>query len=452
MARKKEKKKEVEKGKPTIEIEAYDEEKGGVILKDDNKEGLIALVKLVEEVQVEQDHDANVKAIGFNGKLNVENPSSVDRLWDIDITLSNIEGTDLESEEIKIKELGITDQDNVDSREFQIAGEAKNLLLVKEYINTMLNADDILNINDIETDLLRIKEEASGAKAEKFEAEIEKEPEEEAVEEDEEEEEEKEEEEEEDEDEEEEEEADAGAEDYSLESFGISINTLNTVTFAIGIHSLFEKPINDLKITKKITSEFENIKIIDSTQGLAEIEGDQIIWTIDEIESETTVLLKFSADIQVETKEPVKTGTIEASYKAESSFTGGLAIDKFNAYTNNKHYIDMIEKDDAPGIWDCNFVFENPSEFFIKLFDIDVHAPEAPDAKFIDIDEESIPTLPAGSEWHSAMWEYENEDYPAFRKEINFTVLSELQAEVSGTIAIDDVELGLASITGVVSY
>ena len=435
MARKKKEEKPSEKKKPTVEIEAYDEDRGGVILKDDNKEGLIALVKLVEEVQVEQDHDANVKVIGFNGNLNVENPSSVDRLWDIDITLSNIEGTNLKSEEINIKELGITDDDNVDSREFQIAGEAKNLLLVKEYISTMPNADDVLNINDIESDLLRIKEEASGAKAEKFEAEIEEEAE-------------PEEEEEEDEDEE----TDAGTEDYSLESFGISINTLNTVTFAIGIHSLFEKPITDLKITKNITPEFENIKIVDSTQGSAEIEGDQIIWTIDEIESETTVLLKLTADILVETKEPVKTGIVEVSYKAESSFTGGLAIEKFNAYTNNKHYVDMMEKDESPGIWDCNLVFENPSEFFIKLFDIDVHAPEAPDTKFIEIDEESMPTLPDGAEWHSAMWEYENEDYPAFRKEINFTVLSELQAEVSGTIAIDDVELGLASITGVVSY
>ena len=63
-----------------------------------------------------------------------------------------------------------------------------------------------------------------------------------------------------------------------------------------------------------------------------------------------------------------------------------------------------------------------------------------------------MPTLPSGAEWHSALWQYENEDNPSFRKEINFTVLSELQAEVSGTIAIEDVELGLASITGVVSY
>ena len=236
-------------GKNKKDEEEIGEITGEIVLKDGYTEGLSALLKIDEAVNVEQDHDANIKAIGFNGKLNVENPSSVDRLWDIDITLSNIEGTDLESGEIKIKELGITDQDNVDSREFQISGEAKNLLLVKEYISTLPNADDILNINDIEADLMRIKEETSGAKAEKFEAEIEEEPEkEEVAEEEEKEEEEKEEDEgdEEEEEEDEDEETDAGVEDYSLESFGISMNILNNVTFSIVIHSLFEKQINDL--------------------------------------------------------------------------------------------------------------------------------------------------------------------------------------------------------------
>ncbi|NVM03706.1 MAG: SAP domain-containing protein, partial [Candidatus Helarchaeota archaeon] len=440
MARKKKKEKEVvepsEKKKPTVEFEAYDEEKGGIILKDDNKEGLIALIKVLEEVQVEQDHDANVKAIGFNGKLNVENPSSVDRLWDIGITLSNIEGTDIESEEIKIKELGITDENNVDSREFQITREAKNLLLVKEYINTSPNADDILNIRDIETDLLKLKEKTVGVEAEVLEVkeeEIEKEIEEErGIEVPEIEEEIKEEEEfieaEIEEEIEAEEEIDYNswtvkelkgyceenniklppsakkaeiietikkwksteendvsenggveAKEYNLESFGININQLNAVTFAIALCSLFEKSVTKVKVVKNVPLGFENIKIIDTSLGLAEIEDNKITWLIDNLEPETTVFLKFTTDIQIDTKEPVKTGIIEVSYKAESSFTGGLAIEKFNAFTNNKHYLDMIEKDEVPGLWDCNLVFENPSEFFIELIDIDVHAPEAPD-------------------------------------------------------------------------
>ena len=453
----------IEKREEKVKVEAYEEDKGGVILKDDNKEGMRALIRLSEEVQVEQDHNADIKSIGFNGKLNVENPSKIDRLWDIDITLSNIEGTDLESDQIIIKELGITSQDNVDSREIQITGEAKNLLLVKEYINTLPNSDDILNINDIKKDLMRLKEVVRGATAEKLEPKMEEEEEE--IEEEEEEETEEEEEEEEEEIEEDKEESDedeedrdisddggASAEDYNLESFGISINTLNTVTFAIALHSLFEKPITELRIVKNIPSEFGNLEIQQTTHGTTEIENNQIIWKIDEVDPETIVLLKFSSEIQVDTKDPVKTGIIEVSYKAESSFTGGLAIEKFNAFTNNRHFVDMIEEDEKPGMWDCKLVFKNPSEFLIELYNIDIYAPEDSNTKFVTIDKDLKPILPAGAEWHSALWQYESDDYPSFRKELEFSVLSELRAEVAGSIAIEDIDLVLASITGTVAY
>ncbi|MFX1258426.1 MAG: hypothetical protein ACFFAN_11240 [Promethearchaeota archaeon] len=504
----------------------YDEGKGGVILKDGNTEGLLALVKVSEAVNVKQDHDANINFIGFNGKLKVENPSTVDRLWDIDVSLKNIEGTDLEEEKIRIQELGITEEDNVESREFKISGDIQNLLLVKEYINTLPDADNILNNNDIETDLLKLKEKVSDIEVETIdeidepeieeeveepeieeeieEPEIEEEVEEPEIEEEveepeiEEEEEEPEIEEEVEEPEIEEEaeelidyesytvselkeyceekgikipprakkaeiielireaeenkeEYDAAAE-YTLESYGIAINKVNTVSFAIALHSLFENPITEIKVTKEVPTEFRNIKVLNTSIGTAEVKDNQIIWTIDELDPELTSILKISAVITVDTKESVKTGPIEITYKATSSFTGGLDIEKFDAFTNNRHYIDMIERDEDPGVWDCKLVFENPSEFKIEVIDIDVHAADEPDTNFIALEEEYSPSLPAGAQWHSASWQYESEDYPSFRKQIDFRVLSELQAEVLGTIAIEEIELTLASITGDLLY
>jgi len=470
MARKKKKHEEKQKSREIT---------GEVVVKDREIEGLSAIVRIAEEVIVEQDHDSNIKSIGFNGKLSVENPSTVDRLWDINITFKDIEGISLESNEIKIQELGITEDDNIDSREFQITGEARNLLLVKEYVNTMPDADDILNLNDIENDLLKLKDEITGVAAEKIELEEEIEEEEEEYEEEIEEDEEEEEEEidyeswtvaelreycdENDieippgakkaeiielirEAEESEEDYDVAAE-YNLESFGISINKTNTVYFAIGMYSFFEREISDVSVIKKIPGEFEKVRVIDVSVGNAEVEGDQINWKISELDPEITALLKFRADILVDTKDAVKTGTIDVSYIGSSSFTGGLEIENFDGLTNNKHYIDIIERDEEPGVWDCNLVFENPSEFKIDLFNIDAYAPEDPDTKFIDLGEVT-PKLPAGALWNSPPWQYESDEYPSFRKEINFRVFSEMQADVKGTIAIEDVELVLASITG----
>ena len=155
----------VDRDTSTPYIETYDEDtgelEGAIYLKDGNRSGLLALVKIVEEVKATQNHEAELESLGFRGKLNVENPSDQDRLWDIDISLENIDATNLKSNEIKIQELGTSDDDNVESQNFKITGEAKNLLIVKEYINTLANAGDILNINDIEADLSNLKDQTA---------------------------------------------------------------------------------------------------------------------------------------------------------------------------------------------------------------------------------------------------------------------------------------------------
>ena len=419
----------VDRDTSTPYIETYDEDtgelEGSILLKDGNRAGLLAVVRIVEKVDVEQDHDANIESLGFSGKLNVENPSDKDRLWDIDITLKNIESTSLKSDKIEIKELGVTDDDNVESQEFEISGEAKSLLLVKEYINTLPDADSILNINDIETDILKLKDQT--ATAEKL-------PEEEE------------------EDEDEDEETDAGAEDYSLESYGISIDTENTVTFAIAMISLFEKPVRNVTVTKNIPADFSNTRVTDTTIGNAELEGDQLIWNIDVLDPDTTVLCKFTTEIMVSDIETRKTGTIEVTYEAASSFAEGLGIDKFDAYTTNRFYVDVMERDEEPNVWDCKLVFDNSSEFLVQLFNADVYASDAEKTKFVDIDPEDVPVLPSSAEWHSVKWVYESDDYPSFRKLLEFRVMPDFVTQVNGTIAISDVELAIASMTGEVLY
>ena len=410
----------------TSYYETYDEEtgklEGAVYLKDGNRKGLLALVKIIEEVKAEQDHYANLESIAFKGNLNVENPSTQDRLWDIDITLKGIEGTNLKSSAIKIQELGITEDDNVDSREFKIKGEASNNLLVKEFINTLPNADDILNINDMESELIKLQDQS--AEAEELEEE----------------------------EDEDDEEGDGGVEASSLESYGISIEKETTVTFAIALRNMFEKSISNVEVVKSITDEFSRPVIQDTSVGVANIEGSQIVWKIDQLEPETTVICKFTCDILVSTIDPIKTGIIEVSYVAASSYSKGLGIDKFDAYTSNRFYLDIIERDEEPGVWDCNLVFENTSEFIVDLFNADVYAPDDEGTKLIDIDPGDVPRLPAGAEWQSIKWVYEFDDYPSFRKLLEFRVVPDFQTQVNGAISISDVELSIASMTGELAY
>jgi hypothetical protein len=374
----------------------------------------------------------------------VENQSKKDRLWDIDLSLKNIDSTSLKSNDIKIRELGTDKNTNTYSEDFVIKEEIKNLLLVQEYVNTLPDADSVLNIKDIETNLMKAKDKTSkaGAKVKERAALVEEE----------EEEEEEELEEEEEEDDESLEDGGVSSDEFSLQAFGISIDKENTVTFAIAMRSLFEKPIKNVKVVKYIPVDFSNPVIRDTTVGRAEVEGKKVVWTVEKLMPEQTVLLKFTCSILVTDITRRKTGTIDVTYEASSSFAEGLDIDKYDAYTRNKFYVDTVERDEEPGVWDCKLVFENPSEFVIQLFNADVYSPENESVKFVDIDPKDVPLLPAGAQWHSRKWKFESEEYPAFRKKLEFRVMPDFQTKVYGTATIEDVILEIASITGDMEY
>ena len=423
-------------------IETYDattgELEGSIVLKDGNREGVPGLVKIIENVDVELDHNSNIENINFKGKLSVENQSKKDRLWDIDLSLKNIESTSLKSNDIKIRELGTNKDTNTYTEEFVIKEEIKNLLLIQEYVNTLPEADGVLNLRDIETNLLKAKDKTSkaGAKVKERVAPVEEE----------------EEEEEEEEDDEILEDGGTASDEFSLQAFGISIDKENTVTFAIALRNLFAKAITNVKVVKNIPKDFSNPTIRDTTEGRAEVEGNKIVWNIEKLMPETTVLLKFTCSILVTDITKRKTGTIDVTYEASSSFAEGLDIDKYDAYTRNKFYVDTVERDEEPGVWDCKLVFENPSEFIIQLFNADVYSPEDESVKYVDIDPSDVPLLPAGAQWHSKKWKFESEEYPAFRKKLEFRVMPDFQTIVKGTASIADVILEIASIAGDMSY
>jgi len=392
----------VDRDSATPVIETYDEDtgelEGSILLKNGNREGLLALVKIIEDVEVKQDHDANVKSFSFGGKISIENPSKTDRLWDIDVALDNIGSTNLKSKEISIRELGTEYPDNVETKEFQLKKEVQNLFLVKEFISTLPNADDFLNINDIERELLKLKDKSSKP-TKKVAATIPPTADDE------------------DEEEEEDEEGDnwedgGVAVEGGLETFGISIDKENTVTFAIALRNMFDKAVSDIEVIKTIPEDFTDPVIRDTTEGRAQIEGDKIIWKIDKLRPEYTVLLKFTCNIMVNDIARRRTGEIDVSYKAAASFAEGLAIDKFDAYTRNKFYIDTLERDEEPNIWDNKLIFDNSSEFIVQLFNADVYSPDDESRKFVDIDPKDVPMLPSRAQWHSVKWQYESEDYP----------------------------------------
>ncbi|MFO8020767.1 MAG: hypothetical protein R6U96_19245 [Promethearchaeia archaeon] len=438
----------------TTEIETVDADtgkvEGEIVLKDGESTGERILVNFIEDVNVKQDHALEDVAVSFDGELEVKNPSKVSRVWDIDLTLENTDKTDIGEEEIDIRELGTSEDDNSWSKQFKLSGEAKNLLLVKEYISTLPReeADNVLNPTDIDNDLDKFQEK----EVEQVEGDFE---EEEIEEEDRELEKEKEDLENGAEDTGDEEELpDGGAEvaEYSLESFAVPKDAEKTITFVIAMKNLFDTPLQNIEVTKQITDQFQNISILDVPVGMADENGELITWSIEELEPDKTVMLKFTADILTSYIDSINTGKIEVTYEGISSFAEGLKVDKFDAYTRNKFYVETLERDEEPGVWDCQLTFENTSDFIVQLLNADVYDPENMSEKLVDIDPHDVQPLPRGAHWTSKGWTYESQKYPSFKRILEFRVMPDFETFVNGALSIDDTKLEIASIKGRVLY
>src|SRR5665648_324808 len=65
----------VDRDLTTPVIETYDADtgalEGSILLKDGNREGLLGLVNIVENVSVELDHESNIESMNFQGNLNL---------------------------------------------------------------------------------------------------------------------------------------------------------------------------------------------------------------------------------------------------------------------------------------------------------------------------------------------------------------------------------------------
>ena len=382
----KQKGKDMKKGKVSYggKTATYDKTtgrpEGQVVLKDGNEEGLLLPLILEEQVKSHVTHAGEkVEEETISGVFKVKNPSKRDRLWDIDVTLKNIESTSLEGAEFSFKEL---DPEKEQVKEYTIKTEKiQKHLEVTEFVSAL---------NDPKT-----------------------------------------------------------------ESYALKVGEDNKIYFKITVKNVSEAKLTELQVKKVISEGFSKVEVSGVSAGDTKQEEGNLVWSIKELDTkaEATAEVRMVAKIpDKDTK--FKSGAINASYKAPTSISG-VDIDKADAYSNNRFFIEHGELEDKPDTFDCQLVFQNKSEFMIQLVNADVYDPKDEKNKFVDIDPTEVPPMPGGSEWVSKKWQYttpEPNTEPQFRKMCEFFVVAEHLVSTKGIIDIDEVALAVASIEGELAY
>jgi hypothetical protein len=241
--------------------------------------------------------------------------------------------------------------------------------------------------------------------------------------------------------------------DENTETYALSTASSNVVLFRLNVNNTADYPLNEVVIKKEVQEGYQDTQILETSLGTASIEGNEIVWKIDQFDPGSEAVLKLNMSINIAGADvKARTGKVSAEYKADSTLTG-LKFKSFDAYSNNFVGMEVGQKDDDPDMYEVDLVFQNKSDFQIKVVNLDIVNADTKE-KVIDIDPHDIEPLASGAKWVSLQAEVKTTDgiEPMFYKLVEFFVLADHIYSTMGTIAIEDIELAVAMMKGQIKY
>ncbi len=246
--------------------------------------------------------------------------------------------------------------------------------------------------------------------------------------------------------------------DPEIESYSLAVNAENEIYMRLIITNNGSDDLAKIAAYKIIPDDFSNAQILNQSLGESEIkekEGKQVLfWYIEKLAQGANAKLDFRVQVFVPNKDvKLRSGKFAVKYINPNTISG-LKIKSFDAYTNNSFNIITSELEEEPNTYECKFSFKNESEYEIRLVNADVYKPDSPSEKFVDIDPNDLPIIPAGGTWESETWTYQTEEgeYPEFKTKVEFFTVADHQLASKIKSNYADIELAVASLDGSVGY
>jgi hypothetical protein len=242
--------------------------------------------------------------------------------------------------------------------------------------------------------------------------------------------------------------------DPETSSYSLAVNVDNEIYFKIHLANTADSELKNIIVEKSLAENFQNASVSSTSIGKAEMSDGAINWTIDTLGANAEATLEVRATISIDDKNTkVRSGSIVVKYLSPQNISG-LDIAKFDAYTNNAFSIVTSELEEKPNAYECQFIFENKSDYMIRLVNADVYKPDDEYEKYVDIDPNDIPEIPGGGKWSSNAWEAEAEEgvLPKFKTKVEFYTVADHQISTTYKLTYADVELAVAALEGLLSY
>ena len=197
----------------------------------------------------------------------------------------------------------------------------------------------------------------------------------------------------------------------------------NKVRFSITLVNVSNSMLEKIKFKKSFAENFYNFEFKSNKSRDFKINRRDVECFLNNLAPREEVQIIITANILPKKKENIKTGKIEINFTLSNKVLSGISINHFSAYSHVMHAIKKTEKNDAPNHWDCLLIFENRSEFKMKLKSILI-CDEAKSNKLLELDFNATNNLiinPHGK-YKTKSFDFISEKDPTFSRKVEYSV------------------------------
>ena len=228
-------------------------------------------------------------------------------------------------------------------------------------------------------------------------------------------------------------------------------NPVDFIT-TIEITNTTDQPLKNVEVRKTV-GEYGTPKGNNTTMGNGKVEDKTVIFSIEELPAgETaTMTVEISGSLP-EGVESYETGNLEIIYRQPDVLFSGLEYKSIDGISDLKQSLKRREREEEPGVFDCELHLENVSEFVYEMLSLKVMAgsisgEETPiidwDGTAVSEDEREL--VPGEKNDFEFVYETD-EGTPTFGRTLNFTVQSFVEKYTQTALTVPPENLKFLSV------
>ncbi len=220
----------------------------------------------------------------------------------------------------------------------------------------------------------------------------------------------------------------------------------------IEITNTTDQPLKNVEVRKTV-GEYGTPKGNNTTMGSGKVEGKTVIFTIEELPAgdTATMTVEISGSLP-EGVESYETGNLEIIYRQPDVLFSGLEYKNIDGISDLKQSLKRREREEEPGVFDCELHLENVSEFVYEMLSLKVMAGSisGEETPIIDWDgtavsENERELVPGEKNDFEFVYETD-EGTPTFGRTLNFTVQSFVEKYTQTALTVPPENLKFLSV------